>query len=170
MRRRGCWLRRQEATGAARISSLANRSRAFSIDDLPALMRGRPAHERVLRARDGHMLFAHAIEPPPKPRGVSTTLPAPLLGLGGHAPEIHALQERAARLSRTGLPVLIHGETGAGKEYLAHAIHEVSGVKGRFVAVNCAAIPESLIEAELFGYAPGAFTGAASQGRRGLIE
>jgi len=141
-----------------------------TIDDLPALMRGRPAHERVLRARDGHMLFAHAIEPPPKPRGVSTTLPAPLLRLGGDAPEIHALQERAARLSRTGLPVLIHGETGAGKEYLAHAIHEVSGVKGRFVAVNCAAIPESLIEAELFGYAPGAFTGAASQGRRGLIE
>lgn len=142
----------------------------LAIDDLPGLMRGRPTHERVLRARDGNMLFAHAIEPTPRPRASPPVLPPALRRLGGDTPEINALQERAARLSLTGLPVLIHGETGTGKEYLARAIHEASGVKGPFVAVNCAAIPEALAEAELFGHAPGAFTGAAPRGRRGLVE
>ncbi len=142
----------------------------LSIDDLPALMRGRPTHERVLRARDGNMLFAHAIEPPPRPRAARQTLPPALRRLGGETPEIKALQDRAARFARTDLPVLIHGETGTGKEYLARAIHEASGAKGPFVAVNCAAIPETLAESELFGHAPGAFTGAAPRGRRGLIE
>jgi transcriptional regulator of acetoin/glycerol metabolism len=142
----------------------------LAIDDLPALLRGRPTHERVLRARDGNMLFAHAIEPTPRTRAAAHVLPPALRRLGGDTPEIDALQKRAVRLSRTGLPVLIHGETGTGKEYLARAIHEASGVKGPFVAVNCAAIPEALAEAELFGHAPGAFTGAAPRGRRGLVE
>jgi transcriptional regulator of acetoin/glycerol metabolism len=81
-----------------------------------------------------------------------------------------ALQARAAKLARQGLPILLQGETGVGKEYLARAIHEDSRRPGRFVAVNCAAIPESLIESELFGYLPGAYTGAAPKGRKGLIE
>src|SRR5690606_29273367 len=68
------------------------------------------------------------------------------------------------------IPILIQGETGSGKEFLARAIHDSCGGSGNLVAVNCAAIPEHLIESELFGYTPGAFTGASQKGKRGLIE
>lgn len=68
--------------------------------------------------------------------------------------------EPTRRLSSTTLPLLLQGETGSGKERVARAIHEWSGRKGPFVAVNCAAIPHELAEAELFGYRKGAFTGA----------
>ncbi len=76
----------------------------------------------------------------------------------------------ALRLAGKRLPLLILGETGVGKEVFAHAVHDSGGRCNRpFVAVNCGAIPESLIESELFGYAPGAFTGARSRGARGKI-
>jgi len=70
---------------------------------------------------------------------------------------------------RVNAPILIQGETGSGKEMLARYAHEVSGRKGEFVAINCAAMPEHLFEAELFGYAAGAFTGASKEGAEGLI-
>jgi len=66
-------------------------------------------------------------------------------------------------------PIHIHGETGSGKEVLARHIHEVSGVRGKFIAINCANISETLAESELFGYRSGAFTGAESGGSTGLI-
>jgi transcriptional regulator with AAA-type ATPase domain len=74
--------------------------------------------------------------------------------------------EPARRTATTDLPIVIEGETGAGKEGVAQAIHAWSQRKGPFVGVNCAALPETLAEAELFGYARGAFTGAhkASEG------
>ncbi|MCG6656738.1 sigma-54-dependent Fis family transcriptional regulator [Halomonas campisalis] len=76
---------------------------------------------------------------------------------------------RAARALTTGLPVLLQGETGTGKEQLARALHESVGGKGPFVGLNCAALPESLIEAELFGYGEGAFTGARKGGYGGRL-
>ena len=78
--------------------------------------------------------------------------------------------EVALRIVGKRLPVLILGETGVGKEVFARAIHDAGTRRARpFIAVNCGAIPESLIESELFGYAPGAFTGARSRGARGKI-
>lgn len=69
------------------------------------------------------------------------------------------------------IPILIQGETGVGKELFARAIHEASAQhKGPWIAVNCAALPEGLIEAELFGYEEGAFTGAKRKGSPGKIE
>jgi sigma-54 dependent transcriptional regulator, acetoin dehydrogenase operon transcriptional activator AcoR len=146
----------------------------LGVDDLGELTRQRPTRDRLVVARDGNRLFAHAIEPQlrrtrrqPAPRIAAT---GALARLGGGDPQVEALQERAAKLAPTALPILIQGETGTGKEFLARALHEASGRRGAFVAVNCAAIPEGLIEAELFGHAAGAFTGAAPRGRKGLVE
>ncbi len=75
-------------------------------------------------------------------------------------PHLHAELAPAIRAAPSDLPVILEGETGTGKEVLARAIHAWSGRKGPFVAVNCAALPESLAEGELFGYRRGAFTGA----------
>ncbi|WP_028224756.1 sigma-54-dependent Fis family transcriptional regulator [Paraburkholderia ferrariae] len=76
----------------------------------------------------------------------------------------------AQRVAGKRLPILLLGETGAGKEVFARAVHDAGPRRHRaFVAVNCGALPESLIESELFGYAPGAFTGARRHGARGKI-
>lgn len=86
-------------------------------------------------------------------------------------PTIAQALEMAVRVKDRGLPVLVHGETGAGKEHFALQLHAASKRRNKpFVAINCAAIPESLIESELFGYAAGAFTGASSKGMRGLLQ
>lgn len=85
---------------------------------------------------------------------------------------LRATLARARRvLDKPTIPLLITGETGTGKDVLARAIHASSHRRDKpFVAVNCAALPETLIEAELFGYRPGAFTGASRQGASGRIR
>ncbi len=89
----------------------------------------------------------------------------------GSSPEIEQLKQRAARMALVEAPLLITGETGTGKELLAHACHAGSSRSAQpFFALNCAALPESLAESELFGYAPGAFTGALRGGKPGLLE
>lgn len=76
----------------------------------------------------------------------------------------------AKRVLGRDIPILLLGETGTGKEFFAQGVHhEQTGGKRPFVAVNCASIPESLIESELFGYKSGAFTGASREGRRGKV-
>jgi transcriptional regulator with GAF, ATPase, and Fis domain len=101
-------------------------------------------------------LFADPAAPVPK--GLTTISPAFALEL-----------ERLRVLAPSGLSVLIRGESGTGKELLARAIHSLSGRKGAFVAVNCAALPATLVESELFGYRKGAFSGAADD-RQGLVR
>jgi two-component system NtrC family response regulator/two-component system response regulator AtoC len=88
----------------------------------------------------------------------------------GGSPAIKKVREFVARASATPAPVLIEGETGTGKDLVARAIHEASPRKARsFVAINCGALSESLLENELFGHVAGAFTGA-TQEQRGLFE
>jgi len=76
----------------------------------------------------------------------------------------------AKDISKSNINVLIASESGTGKELFAHAIHMESGREGYFVPINCSAIPNELIESELFGYSPGAFTGALKSGKVGKIE
>ncbi len=81
------------------------------------------------------------------------------------------LLAKAARYATTDATILIRGETGTGKELLAQSIHNLNERKNQpFVAINCTAIPENLLESELFGYEEGAFTGAKKGGRTGLFE
>lgn len=74
------------------------------------------------------------------------------------------------KVASTSTSVLITGESGTGKEVFAKSIHEASGRQGKFVALNCSAIPEHLLESELFGYVDGAFTGASKKGKIGMFE
>jgi two-component system NtrC family response regulator len=88
----------------------------------------------------------------------------------GTSPSIRAVFDLVRKVAKTEMPVLITGETGTGKELTAHAIHERSLRKqGPFVPINCGAIPETLLESELFGHERGAFTGAVQQ-KKGKLE
>jgi DNA-binding NtrC family response regulator len=102
--------------------------------------------------------------------GEPADAPGEMVGPSGKMKEVHALVARVAPTSST---VLIRGESGTGKELVARAVHEQSKRRGKpFIKVTCAALPETLIESELFGYDKGAFTGAASSkpGRFELAE
>ena len=91
-------------------------------------------------------------------------------GIIGKAPAIRAVLDKLHRVARSHSPVLLRGESGTGKEMFAKSLHELSPRnKGPFVAVNCAALAESVLESELFGHEKGAFTGAVAQ-RKGRFE
>ncbi|MFG1343711.1 sigma-54-dependent Fis family transcriptional regulator [Xanthobacter autotrophicus DSM 431] len=148
----------------------------LEVDDLPRFIPSRPAAQRMVRlAVSGTPLFAQAQQPParaasPAPLPPAPSLPKPLAALHHGDAAMQEVALRAAKLVNTQMSLLITGETGTGKEHLAKAIHAASGRSAKpFVAVNCAALPETLIEGELFGYEPGAFTGAAARGRKGLV-
>ena len=85
-------------------------------------------------------------------------------------PRMASQIQLAARVIQRKIPIVLRGQTGTGKEVFAQALHSISPhADGPFVAVNCASLPENLIESELFGYRAGAFTGAQREGRRGKI-
>ncbi|MEJ6003843.1 sigma-54-dependent transcriptional regulator [Paucibacter soli] len=90
--------------------------------------------------------------------------------LVGRSPQIEAVRQLVARVAPSAVDVLIRGETGSGKELVAQALHELSGRRqAPLVALNCGGLPESLLDSELFGHEPGAFTGAQKR-RIGKIE
>jgi len=91
---------------------------------------------------------------------------ANIIGRSSRMQEIFSIVQRIARTSST---VLISGESGTGKELIARAIHYNSGRRGKFVSINCGALPETLLESELFGHERGAFTGAIRE-KRGLFH
>jgi transcriptional regulator of acetoin/glycerol metabolism len=143
-----------------------------------------------LRDRMGSSLVVNCLSRPSERRAVrravrggSLTDPSaarfPGLPAAGQEPDLaegvtqDAAVAAAYRLTAAAVqmqaPILIHGETGSGKELLARHAHRSSGRRGNFIAVNCAALPAELFEAELFGYAGGAYTGARREGSAGLI-
>lgn len=102
--------------------------------------------------------------PPPPPTSQA------LLRMAGQSAAMHQVRSLVEKVARSMAPVLVNGESGTGKELVARAIHEVSVRAGQpFVAVNCSAIPEQLLEAEFFGYRKGAFTGAMED-REGFFQ
>jgi len=91
--------------------------------------------------------------------------------IAGIGDKMETLRDRIEQAATQSQPILIQGESGTGKDLAAHALHARSSRSRRpFVWINCASIPESLIESELFGYEAGAFTGASSRGKRGKFE
>ncbi|MDE2304152.1 MAG: sigma-54-dependent Fis family transcriptional regulator [Gammaproteobacteria bacterium] len=93
-----------------------------------------------------------------------------LADLAGNDPRMQRNLRNARRIADSGVPVILYGPTGSGKEAFAKALHQESRrARQPFVAVNCAAIPETLIESELYGYTHGAFTGARKEGMRGRV-
>ena len=139
----------------------------------------RNADERVeLRRADGSPLGQGHVAPPVRAKARPPTLRRDtpldrfdaLHRLAGGDPGLIKSVKRLRSIGDHNLPVLLHGETGVGKDVFARAIHVASNrARNNYVALNCAAMPESLIDAELFGYEAGAFTGARRDGSKGLI-
>ncbi|MFL6618903.1 MAG: sigma-54-dependent Fis family transcriptional regulator [Povalibacter sp.] len=142
---------RDIALGRRFFASLDHCSRAASLSSLPSARADSP---RVMRFAPSRVHEA----------------PLTLEQLAGEDPQMLRNVRSAHRIASLRVPVMIQGPTGAGKEVFARALHAVSHRAGMpFVALNCAAIPESLIESELFGYRSGAFTGARREGMKGKI-
>ena len=154
---------------------------AIALDTLLGRARGQPRTLWPIDDETGNRFFTllHGAERlPPKSRlSLGTLETEPLLplmktleGLAGRDPLMAYNADCARRVMNKRVNILLTGETGTGKEAFTKAIHDASARAGKpFVAVNCASIPESLIESELFGYKYGAFTGARQEGRRGKI-
>src|SRR5712675_2293973 len=106
----------------------------------------------------------------PRPQHLENNTGSTTSGFVARDPTVRAIVRQVETAATRKMPILIRGETGTGKEQLARHAHAASGRAGAFVPVNCAALPDSLIEAELFGYAEGAFTGARRGGSGGLFR
>ncbi|KTT38948.1 Fis family transcriptional regulator [Pseudomonas oryzihabitans] len=142
------------------------------LDDLLERARPQPSACWALRGRQGQGF--HGLVRGPQVRPVSpVAVPKPSApsGICLGDPALARDFARALKVLERDVPVLLHGETGTGKEAFASALHRASSRAGKaFVALNCAAIPETLIESELFGYRGGSFTGARKEGMAGKLQ
>lgn len=143
----------------------------FDFNDIPRLMGAETPGEQAIEMADGQIMFADVRAPVrPEPTTSRPQLPEALARIHGGDSRMQALAGKAARIVDKQISIILEGETGVGKEFVAKALHEARKKKGPFIAINCAALPEALIESELFGYAPNSFTGANAKGKKGLIE
>ena len=165
--------------GWRELEVVARERQADLVAQLPGLTAGsvvRSARVRLEPVENGAGQLAALVlflEPAPHLAGGSRPGPGRNGGLDaifGVDPAVVATKAAAQRFARTLLPVLLLAETGTGKELLARAIHLGSPRRDQpFVAINCGALSPHLLESELFGYAPGAFTGASREGNEGKI-
>ena len=145
----------QTAVEAMRLGAYDYLIKPFGIDEL-VLRINRITEQQALREENRRLKQSVEISQP--------------LNMIGKSEKMRAVYEMIAKVAETDATVLIRGESGTGKELVAEAIHHKSQrAAGPFLAVNCAAVPENLLESELFGYEKGAFTGAA-QRKTGLFE
>jgi len=163
-----------EPTGRVRAANAAARALLP-----PEVLREAGAFLDARAPRDARIEIEHLgdvaalvhLLPRARPRTPQAPAPHPAFAaIVGSDPDIAAARDRAAKFARSELPVLLLAETGTGKELFARAVHAASArANGPFVAVNCGALTGSLLESELFGYAPGAFTGARASGANGKL-
>ncbi|CRN02237.1 Acetoin catabolism regulatory protein [Pseudomonas sp. 34 E 7] len=146
-----------------------------SLDQLLGRASANPTAGWPLRTRDGRQLFAALRgqgRPAPTP-SAKPTVPgrSRLPGVCLDDPALRLAFSQSVRVFERDVPLLVNGETGSGKEAFAKAVHLASQRADKpFVALNCAAIPENLIESELFGYRGGSFTGARKEGMQGKLQ
>ena len=146
----------ESAVEALRLGAHDYLSKPFDVDELKAKVREALEHRR-LREENAALKKALATS-------------GDLANIVGDSPAIQELKARIRRVAPTRSTVLVTGESGTGKELVARAVHAYSTRRAKpFVAVNCGALPEMLLESELFGHVRGAFTGA-NRNKKGLIE
>ncbi len=117
----------------------------------------------------GHHVFVFRLVSAVEMEAIDEERGRPLGPVATASPPLAVMCHKLRRLAATQGELLLVGETGVGKEVYSRAVHDASGRKGRFVAINCAALPRELVESEIFGYRPGAHSTAHS-GKSGLIE
>jgi transcriptional regulator of acetoin/glycerol metabolism len=147
------------------------------LEELLSRHKRRPDQPMQVHLHDGTSLFVqvHAEQ------AALTITPSPTCSIAATDDALSSLDtgdlhwrsasDKARRVAGKPIPLLIHGESGVGKELFARAVHDTGPRRnGPFVAINCSALPENLMEAELFGYTPGAFTGARREGSLGRLR
>jgi two-component system NtrC family response regulator len=164
-------LRAAPSTRVVVLTGNADRANALRAVQAGAFdYQAKPVDIDALRIVLRRALFLHGVETEAAQQVGDAEASARFEDLVGHSPKMREIFDIVTRVARTDATVLVEGESGTGKELLAHAVHAKSRRRDRpFVPINCGAIPETLLEAELFGHERGAYTGAHVQ-RKGKLE